>query len=87
VSNMTSVMLSSFTTLDSTSALEDFCCTLILLSEITFGFVSESTFGLAEGACVACEERSAPTSDDCKAINTDWFADVPPVVLGVDVGL
>jgi hypothetical protein len=49
--------------------------------------VFKSTLGLVEGDCVAWEERSPPVSVDCKAISTDLFSDVPPVVAGVDVGL
>jgi hypothetical protein len=84
---MIAVILLSLTTFDSTSALEDSCCTLILLPGTTFGSVSESTLELAEGDCVACEERSTPTSVECEAIYTDWFADLSPVVIGGDVGL
>jgi hypothetical protein len=35
-----------------------------------------SAFGPSEGDCVLSEERSTPTSVDCKAINTELFADV-----------
>jgi hypothetical protein len=81
-------VLSSFTTLDSTSVLEDFYGALILLPAITFGFVSESILGiLPEEDSNASEYRFSPTPEDCKRINTDLLVDIPPVVVGVDVGL
>jgi hypothetical protein len=49
--------------------------------------VFKSNLGLVDGDCVAWEERSIPISVDCKAISTNLFSDVPPVVVGVDVGL
>ena len=60
----------------------------MLSSFISFDSMSalvlKSTLGLVEGDW---EERSLPISVDCKAISTDLFGDVPPVVVGVDVGL
>jgi hypothetical protein len=68
--------------------LEDFYGALILLPAIDFGLVSESTLGiLPEEDCVPSEYRCSPTSEDCKRINTDLLVDVPPAIVGVDVGL
>jgi hypothetical protein len=57
---------------------------VMLSSFITFDSMStlviESSLGLVEGVCVACEELSTP-------IRTDLFSDVPPMVVGVDVGI
>lgn len=48
-----------------------------------------SSFGPSEGGCVFSEERSAPSSVDCKAINTELFVfvDIPvDPILGPSVG-